>query len=408
MRFNYLIGLIIGTLICSLCIDAKPFGKKFGGVGPMRIPHKPHRPHRHRIRYSCSSTFIISITSRCSQNSFGQITEMVLNKDVQVEEGFFASFVALEKLTISGKQHYITQNDLVELSNLKTLKEVYFESEKFTSSQYNMNVFEQSNLSTLQIGQTNYYDLIAQKQEIQYSCSSAFIISICSQCVENSFGQITELVIKENVELEEGFFSALTALEKVTISGYQQSITQSTLVELTTIKTLKEVYFESEAFASSQYNMSIFEKCSNLSIVKIGQTTYFDRTISSTQVSTSQQNTEVIKYCCSNSYIMSITSHCVENSLGQIKEMIIKRDSHIKHGLFTALKALERVTISGSQHYITQSEIVELSTVKTLKEVYFESKAFTSSVYNMEVFKSCSKLSTLQISGVEYYDSLFY
>jgi len=147
MILNYLKGLTIATLFCSLCVNA-------GVIAEM----------------TCSD--IVTICSSCIQNSYGHVIELVLKENIQVEEGFFSSFNYLEKLTFTGEQRYIEQYHLQEISYITTLLELYLESSVFTSSQYNMNIFENSSsLSVLEVAGINYFEYYSESRLSQSSSS---------------------------------------------------------------------------------------------------------------------------------------------------------------------------------------------------------------------------------------------
>jgi len=95
------------------------------------------------------------------------------------------------------------------------------------------------------------------------------IRSICNKCVENSYGFVTELEIKNNAYIEHEVLSNLYGLEKLSICGEQKYIEQYHLNEIATLQSLKELHLASSSFESTQFDMSVLESNTELSYLEL-------------------------------------------------------------------------------------------------------------------------------------------
>jgi len=145
MKLFYLKGLIFIALLCSLCVNAKAILPK-GRKGERRCKD---------IKRYCK---------RCRENAFGQVIDIEFVNNVIIEREFFTYLTHLEKVTFSGEQRYIQQYSLEEISVISTVTEVYLNSTTFTSSQYNMTIFQKcTKLTVFQVSGKNYLEKIRPK-----------------------------------------------------------------------------------------------------------------------------------------------------------------------------------------------------------------------------------------------------
>jgi len=120
------------------------------------------------------------------------------------------------------------------------------------------------------IGSALLYSLNVNARVLQtsnYSCHH--FISIYESCKENSYGFVSELVIKENAYIESGVISSFIGLEKLVISGSQKYIQQYHFNEISSLTSLRELHLTSASFSSIQFDMSVFRKNTALSYLEL-------------------------------------------------------------------------------------------------------------------------------------------
>jgi len=110
--------------------------------------------------------------------------------------------------------------------------------------------------------------------------SSALLYALCvkgcketkffaSKCVPNANGQIIELELKNNAVVDAKYFSTLTSIEKLTISGEQKYIQQSHFNEIATRTTLKEIHLTYTSVSINKIDMTVLKKNKNLSYLEV-------------------------------------------------------------------------------------------------------------------------------------------
>jgi len=152
----YLKGLIFIALLCSLCVNANvvPIGKSWK-PSPLSPPPKLERRCKDIKRYC----------RRCRENAFGQVIDIEFVENVIIEHEFFTYLSHLEKVTFSGEQHNIQQYNLEEMTTISSLTEVHLNSNAFTSSKYNMTIFQKiTKLTIFEVSGVDYIPRIFPKR----------------------------------------------------------------------------------------------------------------------------------------------------------------------------------------------------------------------------------------------------
>jgi len=113
--------------------------------------------------------------------------------------------------------------------------------------------------------------------------SSALVCALCVnanesrcpdvslRCAANSNGQITELELKNNAVFDAKYFSTLTSIEKLTISGEQKYIQQSHFNEIATSTTLKELHLTYNSASITNIDMTVVKKISSLTYLEVSE-----------------------------------------------------------------------------------------------------------------------------------------
>jgi len=114
MRFSFFKGLISLALLYSLCVRATP------------------------IIINCRYPDIIKIARSCKENSLGYVIDLVVNENSHIKKGLLESLIYLRSLTFYGKQLYIEQYHLIEISHITTLYEFHFSKYSYSSSTFSL------------------------------------------------------------------------------------------------------------------------------------------------------------------------------------------------------------------------------------------------------------------------------